>query len=383
MHAAARRWDMERKVALRRKRLVRFGVYLIGISLASVVLVLLGLHPPPAQRWVLTRVQQYLARERIDLRAGSLDYNLFSLSASIDHAIVRAAEFPDLPPFAQVGHADVSLSLADLIRGRYVVRTGNVADIDVDLVVEEDGRSNLPTPPQTSATQSSTKPTTPIDYLIERFTLSNGRLQHDDRQKHIYAMLAISSIRIAGDRLTRRHQVQLAAGGGELALQGRKVLRDLQLTAGVNYDAAGRTARLVSFDMTAPIGRIRADGLLALDPNAGESHLNADISSLDLLGLAQALELPYAAATQLDGQVRARWPAPELVRPTVAAKLSLAAKRVRHSPGVVPVEGNVAVSARDDVITAGLARVRAAATTVDGRVSLTGRRALGGVVHAK
>src|SRR5262245_30501613 len=223
MHAAARRWDMERKVALRRKRLVRFGVYLIGISLASVVLVLLGLHPPPAQRWVLTRVQQYLARERIDLRAGSLDYNLFSLSASIDHAIVRAAEFPDLPPFAQVGHADVSLSLADLIRGRYVVRTGNVADIDVHLVVEENGRSNLPSPPQTSAPQSSTKQTGPIDYLIERFALSSGRLQYDDRQKRLSATLPISSIRIVGDRLTRRHQLQLASGPGDVTMQGRTV----------------------------------------------------------------------------------------------------------------------------------------------------------------
>src|SRR5215470_10181347 len=206
---------------LRRPRLVRFVVYCLGVCLASVVLILLGLQTPPAKRYVLARVQQYLATQNIDLRACSLNYNLFTLSASIDHAIVRAAQFPGLPPLAQVGHADVSLSLADLIRGSYVVRTGNVADVDVDLVIDEDGRSNLPSPPQAITPQSSAKQTS-IDYLIERFALSKGRLQYDDRQKHLYAMLPISSIRIVGERLTRRHQVQLAAGGGELRWQGRK-----------------------------------------------------------------------------------------------------------------------------------------------------------------
>src|SRR5262252_7452401 len=151
-------------------RLVRFVVYAFGFCLTSVVLILLGLQTPPARRYVLERIHQYLATQNIDLRAGSLNYNLFTLSASIDHAIIRAAQFQDSPPFAQVGHADVSLSLADLIRASYVVRTGNIADFDINLVVDEDGRSNLPSPPLTSAPQSSAKQSS-IDYLIERFAL--------------------------------------------------------------------------------------------------------------------------------------------------------------------------------------------------------------------
>ena len=107
------------------------------------------------------------------------------------------------------------------------------------------------------------------------------------------------------------------------------------------------------------------------------------LSSLDAVALTQALELPYAAATRLDGQVRARWPSLDFARATGDAKVSLAASRPRPSPGVVPVEGDLVVSAKDRVITAGMTRVRAAATTVDGRVSLTDRRALAGVVHAK
>src|SRR4029077_1233223 len=135
------------------------------------------------------------------------DYNLFILSASIDRAVVRSAQFPDLPPFAQVGHADISLSLSDLIRGSYIVRTSDVSDVDVDLVIDESGRSNVPSPPQ-----SVEKPSRPIDFLIERFALSNGHVRFDDRQKRLAAVLPISSIRIVGERLTRRHQVQLIAG---------------------------------------------------------------------------------------------------------------------------------------------------------------------------
>jgi outer membrane protein assembly factor BamA/autotransporter translocation and assembly factor TamB len=383
----------------------------LAVCLASVVLILLGLHTPPAKRYVLARVQQYLAKQNIDLRAGALNYNLFTLSASIDRVIVRATQFPDSPPFAQVGHADVSLSLVDLIRGSYVVRTGNIADVDIDLVVEEDGRSNIPGPPQTSPPQSSTKQRS-IDYLIERFALSNGRLQYDNRQKHVAAVLPISSIRIVGDRLTRRHRVQLAAGAGDVAMQGREVdlnrvtgdlsfdrdsfdlsrldinvnygdLRGIQLEASANYNASRQRAQLVSFNVTSSIGQIDADGVLALDPQAGESHLNADISLLDSLALARALELPYAAATQLDGRVQARWPALDYTRATGDAKLSLAAIRPRPSRGVIPVAGDLEVSARKNVITASLTRARGAATTVDGRVSLTDLRALAGQVHAK
>src|SRR5215472_15815555 len=122
----------------RRRRLVRLLALGAAFCLTLVILTLLGLHTPSAKRYVFGRLRQYQANQNIDLRAGSLNYNLFTLSASIDHAIVRAAQFPGLPPLAQVGHADVSLSLADLIRGCYVVRTGNVADVDVDLVIDED-----------------------------------------------------------------------------------------------------------------------------------------------------------------------------------------------------------------------------------------------------
>jgi outer membrane protein assembly complex protein YaeT len=401
---------------MKRARLVSHVVYVSGFCIAAVVLILLGLQTPPARRYVLTRVHQYLATQNIDLRAGSLNYNPFTLSASIDHAIVRAAQFPDLPPFAQVGHADVSLSLADLIRGSYVVRTGNIADFDIELVIDEDGRSNMPGPPQTSAPQSTAKQSTAkqssIDYLIERFALMNGRLKYEDRQKHFSAMLPVSSIRIVGDRLTGRHQVQLAAGAGDVTMQGREVdlnrvtsdlsfdrdsfdlsrldinvnygdLRDIQLDASANYNVRRQRAQLVSFNVTSSIGQIDADGVLTLDPQAGESHLNADISALDALALAQALELPYAAATQLDGRVQARWPALDYRRATGDAKLSLAANRPRPSRGVIPVVGDLEVSAQENVIIARLTRARGAATTIDGRVSLTGQRALAGQVHAK
>ena len=160
-------------------------------------------------------------------------------------------------------------------------------------------------------------------------------------------------------------------------------LRDIQLVAGASYDARGQRAQLVSLNITGPIGRIRADGVLALDPQAGESYLNGDTSALDALALMQALELPYWAATRLDGHVRVRWPALEFARATGDAKLSLAASRPRPSPGLVPIEGDLVVSARENLITASITGVRAAATTVDGRVSLTDRRALGGMIHAK
>src|SRR5262249_14736187 len=160
-----------------------------------------------------------------------------------------------------------SLSLPDLIRGSYVVRTGNVADVDVDVVIEEDGRNNLPKPPETIAPSSATQGS--IDYLIERFALLNGRLKYEDRQTHVSATLPVSSIRIAGDRLTRRHQVQLTAGAAGVTMRGRDILQGIQLDASANYDVSRQRAQIVTFNVTSPIGQIRADGVLALDPQAG------------------------------------------------------------------------------------------------------------------
>src|SRR5262249_47113084 len=160
-------------------------------------------------------------------------------------------------------------------------------------------------------------------------------------------------------------------------------LRGIQLDASAKYNVSGQRAQLVSFNVAGPIGRIHADGVLALDPQAGESHLDADISALYALALAQALELRYAAATELDGRLQARWPGHGYARATANARLSFAASRPRPSPCVIPLDGELRVSAQENLVTASITGLRAATTRVDGRVSLTDRRLLGGTVHAK
>ena len=93
--------------------------------------------PPNYRRSGLTpdRPADGLARlqpvYRLDRRAGSA---------------LGSAATADLPAFARVGRARLELSLIQLLHGRYVVQSGVVEDLDLQFVVDGDGRDNVPRP---------------------------------------------------------------------------------------------------------------------------------------------------------------------------------------------------------------------------------------------
>jgi len=102
-----------------------------------------------------------------------------------------------------------------------------------------------------------------------------------------------------------------------------RTLKQLHLGAELNYDAGVRQAQLIRLDLNAPLGSVRADGVVSLDPRSGQSHLNADIHQLDALAVSQAFASPYGAATKVDGHVNAEWPTLDVARATGAAYLTL------------------------------------------------------------
>jgi outer membrane protein assembly factor BamA/autotransporter translocation and assembly factor TamB len=471
----------------RRRRLIRIFGVAVGVILTLFVAILIALHTPPAKRWVLDRVRSYLASQQIDFQAESLDYNLLNLSVSLDRIVVRGHDLPDAAPFARIGHVDVNLSLADLLRGSYIVQHAHIVDADLHLFIDEQGRSNLPHFQQSSQTSNSST----IDYLIQQFALTNAHVRYEDLRQHLDATLPISAITITGERPTRLHHLQLKAGGGQVLLQGReadidrlladlsfdpdkltverlelgaagstvslaataikfkdpqydfslsarldlarlaaiagvnepvggivqadvnlrgpltaitvrtqlhgddltaRTLTHIQLAAEANYDAGARQAQLVTLNVTAPAGNVRASGIVSLDPRAGESRLDANIQGLDTLALSQALKLPYSAASKVDGHVNARWPVLEYTNATGDAQLVLRPSRGAAAPGSVPVAGKVDVKARGNVIDANVTQLQALGTTVDGHVSVanptnqttpTTRRAIEGAVHAR
>ena len=121
------------------------GWWLAGLSALALVAFLAAIvvHLPPARERVL-RWLQATARRTIDLdlRADTLDYNLFTLSVSLDHVVLAAASSPDAP-FLQADRVAADLQWS-IVRGG---RTLDRVELDrprVSIAKRADGSWNLP-----------------------------------------------------------------------------------------------------------------------------------------------------------------------------------------------------------------------------------------------
>ena len=116
---------------------------------------------------------------------------------------VRSARLPDAPVFATIERARLNLNLFDLLRGRYVVESGTVEDVNVHYFVDEQGRDNLPRPPA-----DPNNPNQPLDYLIAALTVSKAHVRYENRAQQIDVELPVSSIgraREQADRSSSHH----------------------------------------------------------------------------------------------------------------------------------------------------------------------------------
>jgi outer membrane protein assembly factor BamA/autotransporter translocation and assembly factor TamB len=454
------------------RRPLRLALVIIFCALLLMATLLIGLQTPPAKRYVLARVGQWLAENKatrqIDVQASALDYSLFTSSPSLtlDRVVIRSRAWPDAPPFARIERATVMLSLPDLLHGKYIVRQGALASPDVHLLIDEQGRTNLPELAETSPKPAAS---TPVDYLIEHFAIANGRIRYEDRRQHLDLTMPVSSVEVTGDPMTRRHEIQLTAGQGQLRLQDKtmaieriagrvgltpdgaqverldltaagstlslagnliqfadprydlslqarldvtrlaafaglpepvggivtadvkargpltalavrtqlhgeelsfRTLKQITLDADAAYDAAARQARVMTMNVSAPLGKLHAGGLLALDAGAGNSQLTLDVDTLDLAQVTRALQVPYSAASLVRGQAHASWPALDYEHASGDAKLTLTPTTARTSKGAAPLAGTLVAAAKGDVVTVDVTRLEGLGAIVDGRVTL-------------
>lgn len=199
------------------RRVARFG----GTACLLAGLLLLALHSGPARRFALDRVVQFLASRRIELRTGQLRYNLLSLSIDLRNFQLRSAASADLPVFARIGHARVDLSLRDLLFGRAVIETALVEDVDVEYIVAADGRDNLP-----RMSGDSSEGRNGRDYLIAHLSASRARVRYANVRQEMDFAASLSSAEIAGNPLTRRHQIRFESSEGRIQVRGRAAAID-------------------------------------------------------------------------------------------------------------------------------------------------------------
>lgn len=379
-----------------RRTLRRLTLAFIALCLVVVIL-FFTIHTRPVRRYAVNKVTALLAERHIEFQTDELNYNLLRASLDLKNIRVRSVDFPDAPVFATIARAQINLSLADLLRGRYVVESGSVEGVQVHYFVDEQGRDNLPRP-----LTDPNKPTEPLDYLISALTVSDARLRYENRAQQIDAELPVSLADVSGNRLTNRHHVMLTAGMGRVRMKDRTVPIDRVLgevewddnevsvaqldvdsqgsragLADVVYDLMQRRATVSSLTVRGEWGDIKGEGVIALD-TANRSQVRADIDSVDAEWVMRTLGLPYTVASRVSGKVRAEWPGLEYLQATGDADATLTPTTERVGKSTMPVGGRVIARAAGGRIDAQLAQVSAAGAQASGRLAITEDRRLDG-----
>jgi outer membrane protein assembly complex protein YaeT len=155
----------------------------------------------------------------------------------------------------------------------------------------------------------------------------------------------------------------------------------MQLTATTVYDMTARRAAVSDLELQAPWGALAAEGTVAVA--SGTSRVRADITSVDAASLMRALDMPYVAASLLNGQVEGEWPALDYLNATGAANFTLTPSTARVRQSALPVRGRLDVNARAGRAVARLQSFSAGGADVSGRVTLIDRQRLEGELRTR
>ena len=250
--------------AARAQMLHRVRLILIGAA-AAILLALLAAHAPPVRALVLRRVIEAVRTSYgIDLRAGSLSYNLLTFSAELRGIQLAAVETPNEPFFV----ADaVAISFgASTVIGEVSVRRLSIASPRVDVQRHDDGTVNLPRVSGSQSPRAGLRlPPVRVDDLDVSF-----------RQPSASAAVHGAALQIVSTEAGRL-SVTLEAGRGATVKTGDRAI-DLA-SAAVTVDLDGE--RLDIRDLTASglVGELRANGSIALRGDASTVDITVTAAS--------------------------------------------------------------------------------------------------------
>jgi outer membrane protein insertion porin family len=305
--------DSKRHLA--RRRLVRaLGIF--GLSICVFVIVaLIAVHTPPVRRYVADRVVALLSREQIEFSTDQLGYNVLNASVNLRNVRLRSTTWPEAPVFATIGHARIDLSLLQLLRGRYVVQSGSVDDVDIHYVVDEQGRDNLPRPPSAAPDASAPDDSgEPLDYLVSSLAIRGVQVRYENRAQQIDARLPVSSIEVSGNALTGRHDIQLQMAGGAVRVEGREAAID-RLDGDI--DLGKDDVAIERLDVAAVGSRAEVTGTIeGFDAPVADLTVKSAIDVAQIAPFAR-VEEPVGGAVTVDAVVEG-----PLATPAVDARVS-------------------------------------------------------------
>lgn len=189
---------------------------------------------------------------------------------------------------------------------------------------------------------------------------------------------------------TVRARAEIDGPASQPRVSGRISGRELQFRtlAGMTFDAQAEYApeaalvHISTLRAEAAGGRIQGQGVIALR-TSGQSQIRLDARNLNVGPVMRALDTPIAVASRLDARLRAQWPGLDYLALTGTGRVSLAPSLPGAEEGMLPVSGQIDITAADNRVEARLRRVDAASAVLDGHVRLVNRERLAGRVDVR
>src|SRR2546422_970802 len=218
------------------RRFIRVTGIIFTIVLVSLGASVVFIQTPAGKRRVFTQIRRILTAQGVALDAARFDYNLLSFRISSTGLSVRSTLAPDLPNLFAADDVMAEIDILQLLHGRYRVKNAVISNPKIQIVVDEQGRSNIPSSGSTTGG--------PVDFLILKLRLSGGSIRYEDRSQNVLVSLPFWDVAIDGNALTGSQEIQFQTrrageaqyNGKTITLQnrgGRLVLKERNQTADI------------------------------------------------------------------------------------------------------------------------------------------------------
>src|SRR5581483_6386854 len=262
---------------------VTIGALILLIIVGAAVL----LKSPAFHHYLVTKVEQIASQSTgAQVEIENLQLHLKTLSADVYGLTVHGteAEAEAEKPLLQVQHVKVGIRIISVLRRRVNLSQLIIERPVVNLIVDKQGRSNLPQPP---ASQNQSSSTNVFDLAVGHVLLTNGEIEAKDRAIPVNANLANLRTEISFSQLKRQYSGTISYENGVIQYER---LHPLPHSLRASFDFSPSELNVKPLQLR--IGGSQFELVAKVQDYAGnpqaQGRYNISLHTQDFAGLSQA-----------------------------------------------------------------------------------------------
>lgn len=233
MHASFPTPEPERKFEVtepaptprnRLRRIMQWtGAILIAFTWLITILTVVVYNSASFHRYVLAKVQAEASDSLgVNVILQNFALHLSSLSLDLYGVTVAGANPYPNPPLLQVEHAEASVRIVSVLRGKWYLENIHIDHPVVQVYVDKNGVSNIPKPKSNNNSKSNT---TVFDLGIRHAVLDRGEVIYNDQPSTLAVDLHDLDFHAAFDSAAQKYSGKLAYTGGQVVYGAFKPLQ--------------------------------------------------------------------------------------------------------------------------------------------------------------